>query len=107
MIDITSESALSLTQAAGLLPLGRFGSRPTLSCVLRWILTGVKSPSGELVRLEALRLGGRWVTSREAIQRFAERLTPRFADAPATPRSPGKRRKASDRAARELDTIGI
>jgi hypothetical protein len=26
--------------------------------------------------LEATRLGGRWVTSKEALQRFAERLTP-------------------------------
>jgi hypothetical protein len=27
------------------------------------------------VRLEAVRLGGRWLTSREALQRFADRLT--------------------------------
>jgi hypothetical protein len=60
------------------------------------------------VRLEAVRLGGRWVTSREALQRFAERLTPRSDSKPAlAPRSMAKRQQANERAAKELDQIGI
>lgn len=109
MLDISSESPISLTQAARLLPPGRRGRPASLSCVLRWVLSGATGPSGERVRLEAVRLGGRWVTSREALQRFAERLTPRFAaeaEAP-TPRSPAQRRRASERAAHDLDQIGI
>ena len=47
-----------------------------IGTVLRWILTGLKSPAGELVRLEGIRIGGKWLTSKEAMQRFAERLTP-------------------------------
>jgi len=108
MIELTTESTLSLSQAANLLPPGRGGARPTLGCVLRWILKGAKSPSGDLVRLEAIRLGGRWLTSREALQRFAERLTPRLEGKPVpAPRTPNQRRRASEAAARELEKMGV
>jgi hypothetical protein len=90
------------------LPPGRRGRPVSLSCILRWVHTGVPGPSGERVRLEALRVGGRWTTSREALQRFAERLTPHLADEmqPA-PRGPAKRRRASERAAAQLDQLGV
>jgi len=108
VFDLTAESTLSLSQAADLLPPGRGGARPTLGCVLRCVLKGAKSPSGELVRLEAIRLGGRWLTSREALQRFAERLTPLLDGEPlASPRTLNQRRRASERAARELEQMGI
>jgi hypothetical protein len=108
MLDVSSESTISLTQAARLLPPGRRGRPVSLSCLLRWVLTGATGPSGERVRLEGVRLGGRWVTSREALQRFAERLTPAMPDTlPPTPRTPTARQRASDRAAEELDRIGI
>jgi hypothetical protein len=108
MIDLNAESSLSLSQAARLLPPGRRGRPATLSCLLRWVLSGTKAPDGRIVKLEALRLGARWVTSREAIQRFAEALTPRLDAGPApTPRSPGRRRRASERAAAELERAGI
>jgi hypothetical protein len=61
------------------------------------------------VRLEGLRLGSRWVTTRQALQRFAEALTPRLGgtgSAPA-PRTEAKRRRASERAASELERAGI
>jgi hypothetical protein len=106
-IDLTTEATVSLSQAARLLPPGR-GERPvTLSCLLRWILRGARSPSGERVRLEAVRLGGRWLTSREALQRFAEALTPRLADTQPPPRAPAARQRASERAARQLEKLGI
>jgi hypothetical protein len=55
-----------------------------------------------------VRLGGRWVTSRESLQRFAERLTPGLdGGTEGSPRSPGMRRKASDHAAAELEQLGI
>jgi hypothetical protein len=108
VIDLTTESTLSLTQATHLLPQGRRGAKPTLSCILRWVLKGARSPAGDIVRLEAIRLGGRWVTSREAIQRFAERLTPNLNDNQVSPvRTPCKRHRASERAAKELEKIGI
>jgi hypothetical protein len=108
MIALTTETTLSLDQAARLIPPSRSARRTHLSTVLRWILRGARNPSGERVRLEAVRLGGKWVTSLEALQRFTDRLTPDL-DASSTlpPRSPGKRQRASDRAARELERLGI
>jgi hypothetical protein len=107
MIDLSEEASLSLTQAARLLPPGR-GDRPvTLSCLLRWILRGARAPSGQLVRLEAVRVGGRWITSKEALQRFAEALTPSLDNTPPTPRPPSARRRASERAIKQLEKMGI
>jgi hypothetical protein len=109
MIDVTTETMLSLAQAARILPPGRKGRPTSLSCVLRWILTGIRLPSGGVVRLEAVRLGGRWLTSREALQRFATALTPRLEGAadPPAPRPPAARQRASEKAAAELERAGI
>jgi hypothetical protein len=108
MIDLSTETTLSLKQAAHISPTGRKGRPTHLSTVWRWILTGAKAPDGTLVRLEAVRLGGRWVTSREALQRFAERLTPRLdTPAPPQPRTVRARERASRRAEKELEKIGI
>jgi hypothetical protein len=77
-------------------------------------MTGVVGPSGQRVYLEAARLGGRWVTTPAAIRRFVAAQTPAHGDASKpttdttpTPRTPSKRRKASERAAEELERVGI
>jgi hypothetical protein len=107
-IDITTESTCGLTEAAKLVPAAHGGRKTHISTLLRWILDGVNSPSGVKVRLEAVRLGNRWITSKEALQRFAERLTPAVGDMPpATPRTPTQRQRAAERAGAELDRIGI
>ncbi len=108
MIDVTTETLLSLPEALRLLPSGRQNKRPHISTTLRWVLTGAKAPSGEVVRLDAIRLGGKWITSREALQRFGDRLTPDLdrAQEPA-PRPPARRRRASEKAARQLEKLGI
>jgi hypothetical protein len=108
MSALTTEALLPLARAAALVPPARNGHKTHISTLLRWILHGVRGPDGAVVRLEALRLGNRWMTSKEALQRFAERLTPRLDGDPVpTPRSPAKRQKADERAAKELDKIGI
>lgn len=77
VLDLGCEVPLSITAAARLVP-GR-ASRGGVSrdTVLRWIVRGVV-PSGAPrgvppVQLEALPIGRRWVTSREALQRFQQR----------------------------------
>jgi hypothetical protein len=105
---LIGETLLSLSQAARRLPPGRNGRPVTLSCLLRWVLDGAPGPDGRRVRLGAVRLGGRWLTSVEALARFAAALTPRLDDDPApAPRTPKQRRRASDRAGKELDRVGI
>jgi len=108
MIDLAIESSLTLSQAGRLLPPGRHGKTPSLGCLLRWVLDGCRSPSGEVVRLEALRVGGRWVTSREALQRFALALTPELGTSTVTSqRTTRQRQRASERAEKVLEKLGI
>src|SRR5262245_38913077 len=105
---LLSETLLGLNEAARRLPPGRGGKRPSFSCVLRWLTHGVPGPDGERVKLEGVRVGGRWLTSEEALARWAERLTPRLdGEAPPTPRSAQRRRTAVERATEELDHLGI
>src|SRR5436305_361351 len=107
MVNLLTERLISLLEARGILPVSRNGRPVHLSCILRWILTGAKAPSGERVRLEAARVRGRWLTSREALQRFAEALTPQFTDAPPRSRTQNQRERAAAKAAKELAEQGI
>lgn len=107
MIDIFSESPLSINEACQLLPRGRNSSRPHFATVYRWILDGVKAPDGQLVKLEAVRVGSKWVTSKEALARFIAALTPTGDASPLPVRSPAKRRHADEKAAEALEAKGV
>ena len=108
MIDPSTETTISLTEAGQLLPRGRNGAKPGLSTLLRWILVGCKGPDGEKVKLRAGRCGGKWFTSQEALREFIEALTPCVEGVEALPpRTLKQRRRASERAARELERMGI
>jgi hypothetical protein len=108
MIDLASETPLSLAAATRLIPPGRNGRKTHISTLLRWIFAGVRGPNGTRVHLEAARLGARWITSQEAIQRFMESLTPQT-ETPPTPTPPTaiRRRRASEQATSELEKLGI
>jgi len=105
---IINETTISLSQAARRLPPGRKGAPTSLACILRWVLAGSRGAGGQKVKLEAIRLGGRWITSVEALARFAERLTPKSNDSQASPaRTPRQRRREAERAEKELEKMGI
>jgi hypothetical protein len=106
--QLMSETLVGLCEAARRLPPGR-GDRPvSFSCVLRWITQGVAGPDGRRIKLEGVRVGGRWLTSVEALARWAERLTPHLeADPAPLPRTPGKRKREAERAGKTLEQIGI
>lgn len=109
VIDLASEQVLKLSDVGRHLPPSKNGKPVSLSCALRWVLSGIKVPgTDEVVRLEAIRVGGRWLTSVEALQRFAERQTP-VPGAPAvpSPRSRTQRQRAIERAERRLAEVGI
>jgi len=108
MIDLTTETPISLGAAARMFPPGRRGRPLTISCIFRWISDGVRTPGGERIRLEAARAGGRWITTAQAVQRFIERQTPDLeGDRPPSPRSPRRRQQASETAALALEKAGI
>jgi hypothetical protein len=108
-IDLASESLISFAQAARLFPPFRAGRGVSPSTVWRWQRVGVRLSNGRRIRLDAVRCGGRWLTSLEAVQRFIAAQTP---DLPTTaddlvPRTSGRRERAADRAGRELSRLGI
>jgi hypothetical protein len=86
----------------------------------RWAKYGIKARDGAVVKLEYAKIGGRLITSVEALQRFSERL---LADSPSTdaaadgeavvpsgtgsPRTPNKRRRDSEKAAVDLEKLGV
>jgi hypothetical protein len=92
-IEISSETLLSLTEAASLLP-----GRPHLSSLHRWRLRGVRG-----VKLETVLVGGRRFTSHEALERCAARATA-AADGTSSPiRTPRQRRRDVEQAEREME----
>lgn len=112
--DVLSEihrgEGLSLAAAGRLFPGHRGGNSVYPSTVFRWVVKGSRTPTGASVRLDAVRVGGRWLTSRAAVARFVAALTAAVDPAPtdSTPavRPPSARRKSADRAARELERRG-
>ena len=100
MIDPSSETLLSLADAARTLPRRRGGRKPHVSCLYRWTTTGCKG-----VVLESLQVGGTRCTSKEALARFFERLT--YAEDPRADRTPARRRRAAAAAERELQREGV
>jgi hypothetical protein len=79
----------------------------SFQCVLRWVLSGSKTPDGSLIKLEAVRLGGHWLTSREALQRFAESLTLKCESTSTPVRTPRQRQRAVERAKKQLEQLGV
>ncbi len=106
MIDTNSESIITLTEAARLLPRRRAGRPVHLSCVYRWCQIGVQG-----VKLEFTQIGATKCTSREALQRFFDRLTEQaesgHAPLPAPTRLSAARRKSIQAAEKKLARAGI
>jgi hypothetical protein len=86
------------------LPGARGAKRLSPSTVTRWISSGVKAASGNVVRLRAVRVGWRWLTREEWVDQFISDLS----CVPGAPsvRSPTEVKRASERAGRELEAAG-
>jgi hypothetical protein len=104
-MEIVSGDNLGFAAAAKLFGQSRKDSSVSPSCVWRWAKHGVEISGGDRVRLEALKLGSRWLTSKGAMQRFLARL--QRADQTTSARTT-KERSASDAdAGRQLQRFGI
>lgn len=103
--EIRAGEGLNLSAAARQFPAQR-GTGSMNPATMFWYATkGAKSPSGKTVKLEAVRVGWRWLTSQSAVTRFVERLTEADpTEAPA--RTPTQRNRAAERAAKELERMG-
>ena len=72
--SVLSEDLLTTSQAARRFPSDCVGGHVHPATIHRWIMAGISGPGGRRIHLEAVRVGSRWLTSREAIQRFVEQL---------------------------------
>lgn len=95
-----------LSQIARRVPRTRESKPVTLSCVLRWVLNGARGPDGDRVKLEAVRIAGRWISTPGALRRWilaqVEVVKP-----PTALRTSARRQQASERARRQLEKLGI
>jgi hypothetical protein len=97
----TPAELIQVTKALG----PRFGY-PHKSTAIRWITRGIRTATGQRVRLTAWRRGTQWFTSREAVEEFARAvLVPSDCDVP--PRTTTARQRASEDAAAELRALGM
>ena len=108
-----TEGYISLTEAAKLAP-----GRPSINCVWRWCRKGVIARSGERIRLQHVRIGGKLFTTAQWVGEFGQRLadadtayfdlTNDAAPLPPRPRTRTEehREEAIDRAERELEEAG-
>jgi len=104
MIDLSSENLLSMAEAARLMPRRRRGRPCSIATLYRWS----NPPGVKGIVLETADLGGGRITSREALQRFADALTSlRVGQVPAPAPLPKHRRAAIAAAEKRLREAGI
>jgi hypothetical protein len=109
-----TESYITLTQATKVAP-----GRPSINCVWRWCRKGVIARSGERVRLQHVRIGGKLYTTQTWLDQFGRQLAEADAKYFAldeksclqTPKPRGRtenqRQAAIERAQRELKEMGV
>ena len=106
-IDVFTEKVVSLKEATKILPSRVPGKKLNYATIYRWALRGCRCKDGLWVKLETVKLGGSLCTSKEALQRFFDRLSaeePIVVPPPVTTRS---RERAILAAERELRRAGI
>ncbi len=74
MLDLSSETLVSLAEGAQLVPPSRGGRPVAPSTLWRWIHEGFRLRSGAVVKLEGAKVLGRWATTQQALQRFLAKL---------------------------------
>lgn len=102
--EIVNGDALGMSAAARLISGRRGGSRACPSTIWRWMNEGSRSAEGQIVKLEAARVGGHWFTSKAALTRFIEALTPVHAEPELTgpTPTPSELRRAHEAAKKRL-----
>lgn len=100
MISLTEETLIPLRDVPAHLPPRPGGKRIHVSAVYRWTQRGVQG-----IRLETIRVGGTTYTSVEALQRFADALTPETDDAVDLRETPRARLRQIGKASEQLRSV--
>ena len=97
MIDPEREEIVTLTAATKTTPC-----RPNVATLWRWRTKGIRG-----IRLETMMIGGRRVTSREALSRFFAATTAAADGAPIQSETPRQRERAIERAEKRAAELGV
>jgi hypothetical protein len=105
---LTDEGLIGLSAAARLYGVYRDGKDTSPTTVMRHHVYGVPLRDGSRVHLEAIRISGRLMTSRQAVLRFfAAQNSPETAMPLQAPQSPRARSRAAVAADAECEALGI
>lgn len=77
------------------------------STLTRWATRGVKLAGGTVLKLEAVRINGRLVSSQQALIRFLEAQQDGGPKRTVPTRTPAERKRASEAAEQELIAAGV
>jgi hypothetical protein len=103
MIDIETETLIPLVDVPKNIPPSRSGRPMNRSAAFRWVQKGLRG-----VRLEAVQVGGRRMTSAQALSRFFSALSNNAGLATDPwPRTPRRRDKDIAGAHRDCEAAGI
>lgn len=107
-MSLLHEDLIGLAALAARVKSHRRKGHLTAQAVWRWATAGVRRADGTVVKLETVRLAGRFLTSWAAFQRFVAAQSEDLVatSMPAT-RSPVMRERASKRAVDILDAAGV
>jgi hypothetical protein len=97
MIPAFDEKPLTFSKAARLIPPLRQDRPVSPATIWRWSSRGCRSVDGKSVKLESWKVGGRTVTSAEALGRFLDALNGGGTNSPlpSSPNPPWTRSKPS------------
>lgn len=101
---ITTGEGLSLGGASVLFPPSRAGRPVHPTTLMRWVIDGVTAPGGRRVKLAAVRVGSRWLTTRAAVAEFIQAQQPAEVVAGPVPRTGDKRAASVEK---ELAEMGV
>ncbi|HEX4612611.1 MAG TPA: DUF1580 domain-containing protein [Urbifossiella sp.] len=105
--EIQAGGGLTLAAVGKLFPSHRGPGTMDPATVFRWVTNGSKATDGRAVRLEAVRVGQRWLTSRVAVARYVSALTGLSTPISSTPvPTPAARQRRSEQAAAKLKASG-
>lgn len=100
-MDISDEQLIPIQEVPRHLPTKSTGRRVHISAVYRWIKHGVAGG----IRLKTVKMGGSTYTSKEALQRFADRLSAARDTLSKAASVTAARQKQIDDASREVESI--
>lgn len=100
------DTYLTVSQVCAKLPGARGARRLSPSTITRWILAGCPARTGGQVKLAATRCGGRWLVRPDDLDAFFAALAGETPTEPTKHPADATRRKAVDRATKQLIQAG-